>query len=177
MNKQSPIGTSGTCVLLRAPLALRFRRAIEIPLTAAPGTSIMQWFSFRTVVRIFLGLVTELLSGEVSLGLVAAIDDRDMRLNVALQQPRQKLSASVSLVCGQTLGVNSKLANMLKHTPRSQRFLTETCRRRMDRQNHPARRVHQIVVVVTQHRRPTFDSPGSIRIGGRHLFLQLGAPF
>jgi hypothetical protein len=44
----------------------------------------MQWFSFRTVVRIFLGLVTQLVSGEVFLGLVAAIDDRDMRLNVAL---------------------------------------------------------------------------------------------
>ena len=106
----------------------------------------------------------------------AAVDDRNMRLNVALQQPRQKLSASVSLICGQTLWVNSKLANMLQHAPRSQCFLTEQRRRRMDRQNHSARRVHQIVVVVAQRRRPTFDSPGSIRIGGRHLFLQLGAP-
>jgi eukaryotic-like serine/threonine-protein kinase len=72
----------------------------------------------------------------------AAVDDRNMRLNVALQQPRQKLSASVSLICGQTLWVNSKLANVLQHAPRSQCFLTEQRRRRMDRQNHSARRVH-----------------------------------
>jgi hypothetical protein len=54
-------------------LALRFRPAIEITLTAAPLTSKVQWFPFRTVVRIFLGLVTELPSCEVSLGLVTAI--------------------------------------------------------------------------------------------------------
>jgi len=47
----------------------------------------------------------------------------------------------------------------------------------MDRQNDSARGVDQIVVVVAQLRRPTFDSPGSIWIGRRHFLLKLPAPF
>ena len=40
-----------------------------------------------------------------------------------------------------------QLTNMLKHTPCSQGFLTEQCRRRLDRQNDSAGGVDQIVVV------------------------------
>jgi hypothetical protein len=47
----------------------------------------------------------------------------------------------------------------------------------MDRQNNSARGVDQIVVVVAQHCRPTFNRPGSIWVGRRYLLLMLRAPF
>jgi hypothetical protein len=98
----------------------------------------------------------------MSLCLVAAIDDGNMGLNVLLQQPRQELAASVSLVRSQILWPNSKLAQELEHPSSSQHFLAEARRRGIDRQNHSARRVYQIVVVVSEGRWPAFDRPRSI---------------
>src|ERR1700733_2658597 len=174
MNKQPPIQTSGTQLLLWAALALRFRRAIEIALTAAPLTSIVQWFSFRAVVSILLGLGAECVSGEASPCLVATIDDGNMRLDVTCQEPREKLSTPVSFVRCQILWSNSELAHVLDHSPCCQHFLAETCRRSIDRQNHTARRVDEIVVVVSQSGRPTFDGPGGIGIGRRYHLLAIG---
>jgi hypothetical protein len=62
-------------------------------------------------------------------------------LNVTLQQPRQKLSTSISLVCCQMQWSNSEMAHALKHASRCQRFLTEASRRGFDRQNHTTSRV------------------------------------
>jgi hypothetical protein len=118
--------------------------------------------SFGTVVRIFFWLVAKMLYCEASLRLVTAIDNWNVRLNVTCQEPSQKLSTSIGLICCQILWVNSELTNMLEHTPRCQCLVTEQCRRRMDRQNDSAGRVDQIVVVVAQQRRSTFDSPARI---------------
>lgn len=50
-----------------------------------------------------------MLSCEMSFGLVTAIDNRDVRLNVSCQEPSQKLSASIGLIGSQILWVNPKL--------------------------------------------------------------------
>src|SRR5882762_8908960 len=118
-----------------------------------------------------------MLSREVPLCLVATIDDGNVGLNVALQQPRQKLPTAISFVCCQIQWSNSEMAHALKHASRCQRLLTETSRRRFDRQNHTARRVDQIVVVVAQRRWPALDRPGSIWIGRRYLILSHRALF
>jgi hypothetical protein len=47
-------------------------------------TSIVQRFSFWTVVGIFLGLIAERISGEESSCLVLTIDDRNVGLNIPL---------------------------------------------------------------------------------------------
>jgi len=60
---------------------------------------------------------------------VTAIDDGNVGLNVMVQDPRQKLSAPVSLVCRQILRPNSEPARVLDHSLRGQYFLAETCRR------------------------------------------------
>jgi hypothetical protein len=55
--------------------------------TAAPLTSIVQRFSFGTVVGIFLGLAAERISGEPSSCLVLTIDNRGLLgSNVRLDQ-------------------------------------------------------------------------------------------
>jgi hypothetical protein len=158
-------------------LALRFRRAIEIALTTAPLTPIVQRFSLWTVVSIFLGLVAERSSSEASSCLALTIDNRNVGLNVTLEKPGQKLSASVSLVRRQILRPYSELAHVLDHAPRGQHFLAKTCRRCIHRQNHATGRVDEIVVVVCQRCRPTLDRPGSIWIGCRHHLLRSRALF
>lgn len=85
----------------------------------------VQRFSLWTVVGIFPGLVAERITREESSCLVLTIDDRNVRLNVACQEPSQKLSTSIGLVGYQILWVNSELTNTLNHTPRGQSFLTE----------------------------------------------------
>jgi hypothetical protein len=54
-----------------------------------------------------------MLSCEMPFGLVTAIDNRNVRLNVSCQEPSQKLSTSIGLICCQILRVNSELINML----------------------------------------------------------------
>ncbi len=67
-------------------MALRSCRTIEIALTAASLTTIVQWFSFWAVVCIFLGLVAERVTGETSACLVPMINDWNVWLDVSLQQ-------------------------------------------------------------------------------------------
>src|ERR1700693_4949157 len=101
-----------------------------------------------------------MLSCEMSFGLVTAIDNRNVRLNVSCQEPSQKLSTSVGLIGCQILWVNSELTNMLEHTPRSQCLVTEQCRRRMDRQDDSAFGVDTTVCLVARPRRAAFYCPG-----------------
>jgi hypothetical protein len=56
-------------------------------LTTAPLTSIVQRFSFWTVIGNFLGLIAERISGEESSCLVLTIDDRNVGLNIPPSSP------------------------------------------------------------------------------------------
>jgi hypothetical protein len=73
----------------------------KITPTTSPLASIVQRFSFGTVVCIFFWLVAKMLCCEASLRLVTAIDNRNVRLNVTCQEPSYKLSTSICLICCQ----------------------------------------------------------------------------
>src|SRR5713101_7348554 len=85
MHEQPAIGRGGTASLLRTALALRRRRAVGVTLTVAAPTAIAQRFSFGAVVDVLRWFVTELVAGEVSTGLMATIDDGDVRLHSSSQ--------------------------------------------------------------------------------------------
>jgi hypothetical protein len=82
VNIQLPSRCRSAKLLLLAALALLLCRVVDLVQTLALQTAIAQWFSFRAVVGIFPWLVAEMLSREAPLGLVAAIDNGNVRLKV-----------------------------------------------------------------------------------------------
>src|SRR5215472_14476690 len=74
---------------------------------------------------------------------------------ILFQQPSQKLSASISLVRRKVPRANSKPGHMFQHSSRGQDFLAEAGRGSFNRQDHTARRIDEVIVVVTQCRRAT----------------------
>src|SRR6266849_945548 len=141
IHEQPAIGRRGTALLLRAALALRRRRAVGVALTVAALTAIAQRFSFGTVVSVLLGLIAELLSGEASTRLVTAVDDRNVGLDVPLQQPGQKLSAAVGFVGSQAFRAKPQLVYLLQYPPGGQHLLPEARRRGLHRHNDATGRI------------------------------------
>src|SRR5712691_4194185 len=92
MHEEPAIGRGSTALLLRTVLALRRRRAVGITLTIPALAAIAQRFSFRAIVDVLRRFITELVAGEVSTRLMATIDDWDVGLHAASQQPGQTLS-------------------------------------------------------------------------------------
>ena len=71
-------------------------------------SAVAQCLALRTTKDIFDRVILELVTSEAPMRLVASIDHRDIRLDVSLQQPRQKLSAAVGLIRSDTLGTDAE---------------------------------------------------------------------
>src|SRR5713101_2546950 len=78
VNEKLAIGSRCTPRFLRTPLALGCGRTIGGTALGAMLAAIAQRFSFRTVVDVLRRIVTKLVAGEVSTGLMATIDDRNV---------------------------------------------------------------------------------------------------
>ena len=80
MHKQATIGSSSAALLLRAPPALSLGGTIDVALAFPSPTAISQGFSLWTVVDIFRGFITKLLSREEPTSLITTINDRNGRI-------------------------------------------------------------------------------------------------
>jgi hypothetical protein len=98
VDEELAIRGRSTEFFLWAALALRCGRAVGVASSLAALTVIAQWLSGGTIISVLGRLVTELLSGEASTRLVVVINDRDVGLDVSLQQPGQELSAAIGFV-------------------------------------------------------------------------------
>src|SRR5712692_4833596 len=85
VHEELAIGSRGTELFLRTPLALRCCRAIGVTSTAALQTAIAQRFSLWAVVGVLAGLIAKLVSGEEPTGLMATIDHGNVGLNATRQ--------------------------------------------------------------------------------------------
>ena len=79
--------SAGASFLHGALPALRLCRPINVALRRHGQATIPHHLTLRTTIGILLRIVLKLVLGEVPVGLVAAIDDRDVGLNLLLQQP------------------------------------------------------------------------------------------
>jgi hypothetical protein len=64
--------------------------------------------SLRTTKSILGRVILELVTREVPMRLVAPVDHRDVRPDVSLEQPGQKLSTAIGLICSDPLGTDTK---------------------------------------------------------------------
>lgn len=89
-------------ILHRTAPALRLRSPVDVALSRAVLPVIAQRLALRATINILARVVVKRVPSIVPMGLVAAVDDRNMKLDLALQQPSQELAAAIARIGSRT---------------------------------------------------------------------------
>jgi len=74
-------------------------------LSLAAQSGVVQKLARRTPERVFGGQIDEVIFGEGTLGLMPAIDERDVRGDALVPQPVNELGAAIAFVSSEALGL------------------------------------------------------------------------
>src|SRR6266853_1338793 len=123
VHEEFPKGARRAALFLGTAAALPRRGAVDVAVRGRMGSAIAQRLARRTIIGVLLRRIAKLLSREPPPSLVAAINDRDVGLHAAREEPRQELAAGVGFVGTQAFRVQSQRLDLLEHPAGRQGFL------------------------------------------------------
>ena len=82
VNDKIAKGSGRAALFLRTASALHGRGGIDVALSSTSHAAVAQRFLFRAIVNVFRRCISKLVTGEMSMRLMATIDDRNVGLNV-----------------------------------------------------------------------------------------------